>query len=205
MYLSRLYLNSQNRYAIRDSSHRYELHRTLSRACKQGFLWRLELERRLGFPTVLVQSSVAPDWDAVTTEYPGYFSDTITKPYTLPERFFQSQRLNFLLEANPTVKRRGKHHGLVDTAEQLSWMHRQLQRLNAIPVLTHVVRVERLFIRKSSNHEEKPIILIAVTFQGIIQIEAPDLFRQGLTQGIGRGKAFGLGLISVAPSRTHSG
>ncbi|MFD6434343.1 type I-E CRISPR-associated protein Cas6/Cse3/CasE [Streptomyces venezuelae] len=39
-----------------------------------------------------------------------------------------------------------------------------------------------------------------VRFDGTATIVAPDLLRTALQKGIGRGKAYGCGLLSIAPA-----
>ena len=39
--------------------------------------------------------------------------------------------------------------------------------------------------------------LLAVTYEGVLQVTDPEAFRNLLCQGIGRGKAYGLGLLTV--------
>jgi len=44
--------------------------------------------------------------------------------------------------------------------------------------------------------------LFSVRYEGILEVTEPDKFRNTLLRGIGPGKAFGFGLLSVAPCRT---
>ena len=39
--------------------------------------------------------------------------------------------------------------------------------------------------------------LLAVTYEGILQVTDPEQFRALLCQGMGRGKAYGLGLMTI--------
>jgi len=43
----------------------------------------------------------------------------------------------------------------------------------------------------------------AATFEGILEVTDAEKFRQSLKQGIGTGKAYGFGLLSVAPVREN--
>ena len=44
---------------------------------------------------------------------------------------------------------------------------------------------------------ERPVSLLAVTYEGLLTVTDAALFRRTLTEGIGRGKAYGLGLLTV--------
>lgn len=45
----------------------------------------------------------------------------------------------------------------------------------------------------------KPVTLVAVTFDGRLQVTDPDLLRRTLVQGLGKAKAYGCGLMTLAP------
>ena len=42
-----------------------------------------------------------------------------------------------------------------------------------------------------------------VLFDGLLEVTDPGLFRQAIAVGIGPGKAFGCGLMSIAPHRGY--
>ena len=43
----------------------------------------------------------------------------------------------------------------------------------------------------------RPVTLLAVTYEGVLQVTDAERFRAMLCQGMGRGKAYGLGLMTV--------
>lgn len=43
----------------------------------------------------------------------------------------------------------------------------------------------------------RPVSLLSVTFEGFLTVTDADLFRCTLTEGIGRGKAYGMGMLTV--------
>ena len=52
------------------------------------------------------------------------------------------------------------------------------------------------------NKNGKGQRLRSVLFEGLLQVTDPDAFRQTLIRGIGSGKSFGFGLLSIAPANT---
>jgi CRISPR system Cascade subunit CasE len=62
-----------------------------------------------------------------------------------------------------------------------------------------VSRVERRSFPKRGR--EAVIVLLAVRFDGYLRVRDPELFREAVVNGIGHGKALGLGLLSIAPAR----
>jgi CRISPR system Cascade subunit CasE len=53
-------------------------------------------------------------------------------------------------------------------------------------------------IRRSRNRNDDPMTFTGVDFEGILRITDATAFANTLKQGIGRGKAFGFGLLTVA-------
>jgi CRISPR system Cascade subunit CasE len=51
----------------------------------------------------------------------------------------------------------------------------------------------------SSGHD--PLALGVVLFEGELRVVDADRFRQTLVEGIGPGKAYGCGLLSIGPIR----
>ena len=47
------------------------------------------------------------------------------------------------------------------------------------------------------KHGERRVSLLAVTYEGVLRVTDAALFRRTLTEGIGRGKAYGMGLLTV--------
>ncbi|MEV5086000.1 type I-E CRISPR-associated protein Cas6/Cse3/CasE, partial [Streptomyces sp. NPDC056159] len=47
-----------------------------------------------------------------------------------------------------------------------------------------------------------PVSLVTVTFDGRLEVTDPQLLRRALTQGIGKAKAYGCGLLTLAPLGT---
>lgn len=199
MYLSQLTLDPGQPQARRDLANRYELHRTLCRAFAAPGdarpLWRLELLRPGEAPRLLVQSHAAPDWSRLAAEHPGYLADRRAKPLDLADHLAPGQRLRFRLEANPTVTRDGKRHGLWREAEQLDWLGRQAARGGFALDAAVVTREERLALRKPG--QPRPIVLHAVTFDGRLTVADPAALAAALDGGLGHGKALGLGLLSL--------
>lgn len=199
MYLSQLTLDPGQPQARRDLANRYDLHRTLCRAFDEPAdarpLWRLELLRPGEPPRLLVQSRAAPDWARLHAAHPGYLADARSKPLDLAGHLAPGLRLRFRLEANPTVTRAGKRHGLRREDEQLAWLQRQAARGGFAVEAAVVTREERLALRKPG--QPRPIVLHAVTYDGRLVVADPDPLAAALDTGLGHGKALGLGLLSL--------
>lgn len=204
MYLSRLRLDPDSAQARRDLADPYELHRTLVRAfvadsasTPPRVLWRLEPLLNWNQPTVLVQSSTAPDWTALT-DRPGYLRQEVeVRDLDLDPLLVPGQVLRFRLNANPTVTREGKRHGLVDEDAQLGWLARQGERLGFD--LDGALRFGSDWIRarKGNGH----ISLLQASFEGCLRVRDAERLGVAVRNGIGPGKAFGCGLLSLGRAR----
>lgn len=204
MYLTKLVLNANHPQARRDLGSAYEMHRTLSRAFVQSadtpperFLWRLE--RRgdlLPSSTVLVQAAVAGNWRELEM-FPGYANEILgNKEVDLLNLIQRGILYRFRLLANPTVTRAGKRFGLSREDDQLEWLRRQGERHGF--AVHGCVRgaTERLQVRQGSS--TRRITLDAALFEGQFEATEADLLRGALLNGLGHGKAMGLGMLSVA-------
>lgn len=229
MYLSRLILNPRNRGVQRDLSDCHALHRTIMSAFPQappqtdarasfGVLHRLEPAE--GKVTLLVQSSLAPDWSRLR---PGYLMETgegVENPACKPlDKFRESltagMELRFRLRANPTrkidtksgpngEKNNGQRVPLNGEEAQLGWLRRKavdagfaLLSVQAKPSLADVATMPEA--GSTGRRQESAISISSVLFEGKLKVTDIQKFRQALSEGIGPGKAFGCGLLSVAP------
>lgn len=204
MYLSRLRLDPTDPHARRDLADAYEMHRTLARAYAPDaeqpparFLWRQE-RNAAGWPdgTVLVQAAQPGLWNVLQAAMPGYLqSIEADKEVDLATLVQAGRRYRFRLQANPTVTREGKRHGLLKEEDQLDWLNRQGQR-QGFEVLAAVRGASD---RLSARQKGKRITVHSVLFDGMLQASDADALRGALTQGLGHAKALGLGLLSLAP------
>jgi CRISPR system Cascade subunit CasE len=137
-----------------------------------------------------------------------------------------AQVLSFRLRANPTKRvgessggdnaLKGKRVGLVREEEQLQWLIRKGKRCG-FEILVKEVRdrsgevhqIPRVKVcpegkqkgRKREGGHPREMTQLAVRFDGLLQITNADAFREALAYGIGPAKAFGFGLLSIAPVR----
>jgi CRISPR system Cascade subunit CasE len=184
-------------------------------------LHRLDLERDRA--TLVVQSAVEPRWDGLPPEYllPRENNPACKPVARLYAGLGSGVRLRFRLRANPTKRLNVAHPGgrlgpgkRVDIRreeEQLAWLARKGQqggftlcRARAYPDITNVRSVPSQAIgdRRGGPSPQKPrLVFGAVTFDGVLEITDAEAFRRTLTVGIGSGKAYGFGLLSIAPLR----
>lgn len=212
MYLSQLILNPRSRQVRSEVSQPYEMHRTLLKAFPdqaQGgpgrVLFRLEsqdspAQARL---KLLVQSDREPDWRCLI-EKPDYLAQSPDFKQFEPA-FQPGQRLHFRLRANPTVKRmfpgvdKSKRIGLYKEEEQRDWLARKGEEggfaLLGVTVIAEGKVGGKIYRSEEESHS---LNLLAVRFEGLLQVTDPAKFLEMVQQGIGSGKGLGFGLLSLA-------
>ena len=224
MFLHRLHLDLRCREARRDLADPYQMHSTLCRAfseadkkCPEGqFLWRLEPETDPErCPRILLQSRSLPDWSRIGNF--SWFAKVPDAAIDLVKRLkldsLQAGRnFRFRLRANPCVTRQGKRLGLLRIEEQEAWIERKgrdqcgfsLPQLSSFdlgePSLKRIdVRVSQERMLQGKPRSGNELKVYSVLYDGILAVTDPVRFRQALANGIGHGKALGLGLLSVIP------
>lgn len=206
MYLSELRLDPAFTAARRDLADPYQMHRTLARVYAPNddtppprFLWRLESGGPLGgHGVVLVQAAMPGRWEALT-DLGGYVSSLQADKAVDTGRFVQpGRRYYFRLLANPVVTRQGRRLGLHRQEEQLQWLERQGQRLGFDVAGADISGRERIVMRKAGG--DRPNVKDAVLFDGELIARDAEALRAALVDGVGHGKAFGMGLLSLKPA-----
>lgn len=231
IFLSQLVLNPKDRDARRDLSDVHEMHRSVMRAFPQadagaareryGVLFRVEVERD-GTLSVLVQSREQPDWTRPSPTYLQAFPETksVDEPYAALE---SGQALLFRLRANPTrrlviregserERRKGKRVDIRGEEQQLEWLRRKgqiggfelvdVRARGGIPAVD--ARPGGMVTGHRDTDSKQKLSFGSVLFEGMLRVTDPALFRHALETGIGSGKAYGFGLLSIAPARARS-
>ncbi|MBM4285882.1 MAG: type I-E CRISPR-associated protein Cas6/Cse3/CasE [Deltaproteobacteria bacterium] len=224
MYLSRLLLNPSSRAVCRDLADCQQLHRTIMSAFPQaeghegarehfGVLHRLDLDRRRNLLVLYVQSLAPPDWSRLPASYLLAETDLenpAVKPVGQAYRTLKPGTvLSFRLRANPTRKidtksgpdgkrRHGRRVELVQEDQQLAWLSRKGEEGGFQVLSLRVGGFSKEVGRRKAGGS--PLTVAGVIFEGRLRVTDPQKFMdQSLTRGIGPGKAYGLGLLSLAP------
>lgn len=217
-WFSALQLNPQRRQARRYIADPQSLHAAVLNAFPPQYhpdggrtLWRLDASD-LDYMLYIV-SPDAPDLSALhessswaqtpprSTEYDGFLS-----------RLRKGQKWEFRLRANPVKSipregQRGKIVPYITAEQQLSWLVDRSARhgfsigtMAEPESLTAFVtgKADRRFTRReASSGSRHTVTLRQAQFDGALVVEDVAAFRKALTDGIGRGKAYGCGLMTL--------
>ncbi|HRW18495.1 MAG TPA: type I-E CRISPR-associated protein Cas6/Cse3/CasE [Dermatophilaceae bacterium] len=181
-------------------------------------LWRLDQDaHRL---RLYVASPVRPDLTGVV-EQAGWPTEPTweTRDYEpLLARLSDGETWRFRLTANPVrvVSRGEGARGRVSPHRtinhQLSWLLERSGKLgvdfpaNSLGVPEVAVRGRGLatFRRRSAagaGERVDRVALTTVTYEGVLRVVDPELLVAAMRSGIGRGKGYGCGLLTLAPHR----
>jgi CRISPR system Cascade subunit CasE len=131
------------------------------------------------------------------------------KTKEIPGDFFAAGQFRFSLLVNPTRKlvvrneagerkKNGRRIALTKREDLLVWMQRKAEAGGfAIgdPESLRTIPKPRSYFQKGAMQG----VHYAVEFQGVLTVTDPTLFRATFTAGIGSAKAFGFGLLALAP------
>ncbi|PSK61457.1 CRISPR-associated endoribonuclease Cse3 [Micromonospora sp. MH33] len=181
-------------------------------------LWRLD-QRQDRQIVLYVVSPTAPDLTHLV-EQAGWPSSTetwTTRPYArLLDSLDKGQQWAFRLTANPTRTGRRtpdtsttQRYGHVTPVQQVEWLTKRAERSGFTVVRQadgelNLVTYNRQVHRFTRNHGQRPVTLVTATYDGVLEVDDPSLFRGVLTRGIGHARAYGCGLLTLAPAQVES-
>lgn len=147
----------------------------------------LGIQYHVGDDRIFIQSRVAPDLVKMGVRR--------SRSYEQPE-IIAGNGYAFVLRANPTrrIATSGKRMEIFDDADLRQWIVRKLSRIGASASAISITQESRL--RGSRNG--KSLIFGSVMFAGALTVTEPEMFRRGVLDGIGAGKAYGFGLLLLS-------
>lgn len=205
MYLSRIALDTAKRATMQALSSPSIFHGAVESSF-QGErlrnLWRIDkLNGQMYF---LLLSSTEPDLTDFNVQF-GYDERAgETKNYDqLLNRIAIGEKWRFRLTANPTksVKStdgsRGKVTAHITSEYAAKWLLEKAEKNGFALREDSFEIVESSWQRFYKKDNKKAVTLRAVTYEGVLEVTDSGLFKTALTNGIGRGKAYGMGMLTI--------
>ncbi len=193
----------------------------LHRAVEESFkgerkrnLWRIDWYQNTCY--LLILSPERGDFTHIVDQYgfPDSEWEWETKNYIpLLSRIKSNQIWQFRLCANPvrssfneSDKRtnRGKVFAHVTQEQQRQWLLKKADSCGFKLEEDGFDVIHTQWFKFYKNSKNRPVTLRTATFEGLLTITDVDKFKQSLMFGIGRAKAYGCGLLTIARTRSEN-
>jgi len=192
-----------------------------------GVLYRVEIDARGDRIVLLIQSLVPPDFahlqrkrvrrgrirrqyllrlqdDCDAAAYGTHENPVVRAVAEERSRIVAGDRFTFHLRANATTRstpeicpdgnpQNSKRLPVLGDAALLAWLAEEAAKAGFV-VVDVQVKVER---PERSAHKKRGLTLNSVSFQGQLVVTNAHVFREAMVVGIGPGKAYGFGLLSI--------
>lgn len=209
MYLSQVEIDTNNRYKIRDLTHLGAYHNWVEQSFPKEIsikersrkLWRID--QLGGKQYLLIVSPEKPNLQLL--EKYGVEGSGRSKNY---DGFLNSlnngAQVQFKVVLNPVVakkqegKKRGQIKPYLSEENQLKFLLERSEKNGFLLNSGDFFITERGFEVLKKNHE-KDLRLSKVTYEGVLSIKDLDVFKNTLTKGFGKKKAYGFGMMTVIP------
>lgn len=183
-----------------------------------GVLHRVDEDRRRGEIVLFVQSHNKPDFGQLAPDYFASVAEDLDRVLAGDaenpqirsvaeerKRIVAGNRFVFRLRANTTRKidtktgvdgtrRNGRRVPVRGDQARIEWLGRHAEAAG-FRVTDETLRVAE--IAANVTRRVDGIALAGTLFEGVLQVVDPGPFRSALETGIGPGKAFGFGLLSI--------
>lgn len=218
MFLSKLILNPKCNQVRSELAQPYEMHRTIMTAYPYkrnnnepfGVLFRIDENRKNGKIILLVQTQEKPYWEYIIAHNEKYLLEEpeIKEIDEIFSKISNGNIFRFRLCANPSKKIKDKKGqeaerslriGLYKESEQEHWIRTQKAKDNGFKILNLTIIPQGYKESKKFKNNNPIIKHFSVLYEGVLQVTDKNNFVKGLKNGIGSAKAFGFGLLSIAP------
>ncbi|MEQ4299944.1 type I-E CRISPR-associated protein Cas6/Cse3/CasE [Plantactinospora sp. B6F1] len=224
MFLTRFQINPARRNARKLLSSPHAMHAAVRAAFREAedyeragtrTLWRLDT-RATATVHLYIVSPGRPDLTHLVEQvgWPTAESEPwVTRDYDgLLGSLHPGQQWAFRLTANPTHSGRKtadaketQRFGHLREPEQLGWLASRADRHGFALATQHDGRPNLRLHRRHTQTFKRglgTVTLTTATYDGILQVTDACAFRRALTSGIGHAKAYGCGLLTLAPAQT---
>lgn len=209
MYLSQVEIDYGNRRKVQDLSHLGAYHHWVEQSFPEEIdskirtrkLWRIDSLR--GKSYLLVVSPEKPDMNRL--EKYGVKGTAKTRDY---DQYLASLKagmeVRFRVVLNPVISisqglnKRGRVVPHVTAEQQKQFLMERAEKngFSLCEDKVSIVKREYLPLYKSNSNKVK---LSCVTYEGVLKILDTEVFYKTLTQGFGKKKAYGFGMMTVIP------
>lgn len=213
MYMSRVEIDISNRQKIKELTHLGAYHNWVERSFPDEFvqnirsrkLWRID--QLGGKHFLLIVSDSEPSLEGM--ELYGVAGSAKIQSYdSFLEDIQEGMRAKFKVTLNPVYSeylsnnKRGRVMPLISESDQIEYLLRRCEKhgFQLSPQDFAIIDKGFKLLRKSSQRTLK---LISATYQGNLLVSDAEVFRKTLSEGLGKKKAYGFGLMTIIPEGNY--
>ncbi len=207
MYLTRMELDTRKRNTMKALFSPNLLHGAIEAAFsgeRLRKLWRID---HLGSHCyILILSERKPQMEHAAEQFGISNTEKMweTKEYSkLLERIKDGTIWHFRLTANPTKSCkneygvRGTVHAHITPYYQKKWLLDRCEKNGFAIKEDEVIVTQSQWQRFYKGAERRKVTILSVTYEGTLIVTDTERFQKALVNGIGRGKAYGMGMLTV--------
>lgn len=204
MYLTRMALDMSKRRTMLALTSPSIFHGAVEQAFpgpRKRRLWRID--RLRGTTYLMILSEDRPDLTRAEAELGVNGAGWESRDYQpLLDRITKGSVWRFRLCANPTYSQscpegRGKVHAHRTPEHQMEWLMKQGDTHGFTADNSFGITESQWYRFRKGDGSKRDVSLLRVTYEGTLVVTDVDRFRSTLQEGIGREKAYGMGLMTV--------
>lgn len=210
MYLSRVEIDDNNRQKTKDLTHLGAYHNwvessfpnELAQNRRLRHLWRID--RLRGKRYLLMVSQEKPDLTKMQRY--GVVNTAMTKDYQpFMEQIQNGDVMRFRLVANPTYRTDGKVYPHITVEQQKNWLLARTEKAGFEIPSDQLGNYNFEIVNRDwpALYHKRRVRLSRVAFEGKLRVIDAAKLRLALANGIGREKAYGMGMLTVIPLRSR--
>lgn len=207
MYLSRIEIDVNNRFKMKDLRHLGCYHGWVEDCFEENKenrsrkLWRIDKINNKNY--LLLLSEIKPNEKAL--ERYGVEGTVEIKDYdSFVETLSNGQKLKFKIELNTVKakpreegKKRGSIRALKTNELESNFLKTAINNGFKVCNSIYIADICKKKLKKETPDNRMNLDLDSATFAGILEVNDIEKFKKALIYGIGRKKAYGFGLLSV--------
>ncbi len=119
----------------------------------------------------------------------------------IPSRFLGYDRYRFKVVVNPCIRRSATRKLEPVRGRQAvgRWFCERSERNWGFIVLREYLQVDSMDVLQFAGKSKHLITISRAVIQGVLKVTDKERFRQSFAAGLGRGRAFGCGLLQIVP------
>lgn len=129
----------------------------------------------------------------------GQYGEVQSKP--LPDGFLSHNSYRFKVIVNPTRRNNASRKLLAVCGREAiaDWFTDRARNSWGFRIEPAQLQIGRVEVQQFKDKQQRQVTIGQAHVQGVLRVIEPDQFNSSFTQGIGRARAYGCGLLQIVP------